>query len=167
MGQALHTLGIDSMSVEERIDLVKDIWDSVAIEAGLLHPSASERESCWHPLGLLLLFSCRESWKTSAAPLGPRATRRSLLPTRLRAARFKNKVENIDLAPAHAPTGGTLTKDNISPSSPALSESPATCLQSPAHILLYPRRQPCLVRHPRPYGGILGMRKSGHFTRSS
>ncbi len=43
MGQALHTLGIDSMSVEERIDLVKDIWDSVAIEAGLLHPSASEK----------------------------------------------------------------------------------------------------------------------------
>lgn len=36
MGQALHALGIDSMSVEDRIALVKDIWDSVAIEAGLL-----------------------------------------------------------------------------------------------------------------------------------
>lgn len=43
MGQALHALGIDSMSVEERIDLVKDIWDSVAIEAGLLPPSTAEK----------------------------------------------------------------------------------------------------------------------------
>ena len=43
MGQALHALGIDSMSVEDRIALVKDIWDSVAIEAGLLPPSAAER----------------------------------------------------------------------------------------------------------------------------
>lgn len=43
MGQALHALGIDSMSVEERIALVKDIWDSVAIEAGLLPPSTPEK----------------------------------------------------------------------------------------------------------------------------
>ncbi|HCI12540.1 MAG: hypothetical protein A2063_01105 [Gallionellales bacterium GWA2_60_142] len=43
MGQALHVLGIDSMSVEDRIALVKDIWDSVAIEAGLLPPSSSEQ----------------------------------------------------------------------------------------------------------------------------
>lgn len=43
MGQALHTLGIDNMSVEDRIALVKDIWDSVAIEAGLLPPTAAER----------------------------------------------------------------------------------------------------------------------------
>lgn len=43
MGQALHALGIDSMSIEERIDLVKDIWDSVAIEAGLLPPSSAEQ----------------------------------------------------------------------------------------------------------------------------
>lgn len=43
MGQALHALGIDSMSVEDRIALVKDIWDSVAIEAGLLPPSSAER----------------------------------------------------------------------------------------------------------------------------
>jgi putative addiction module component (TIGR02574 family) len=42
MGQALHALGIDSMSVEDRIDLVKDIWDSVAIEAGPLPPSTAE-----------------------------------------------------------------------------------------------------------------------------
>lgn len=43
MGQALHALGIDNMSVEDRIDLVKDIWDSVAIEAGLLPPSPAEK----------------------------------------------------------------------------------------------------------------------------
>jgi putative addiction module component (TIGR02574 family) len=43
MGQALHALGIDSMSIEERIALVKDIWDSVAIEAGLLPPSTAEK----------------------------------------------------------------------------------------------------------------------------
>jgi len=43
MGQALHALGIDSMSVEDRIALVQDIWDSVAIEAGLLPPSTSEQ----------------------------------------------------------------------------------------------------------------------------
>lgn len=43
MGQALHTLGIDSMSVEDRIALVKDIWDSVAIEAGLQPPSTAEQ----------------------------------------------------------------------------------------------------------------------------
>lgn len=43
MGQALHALGIDSMSVEDRIELVQDIWDSVAIEAGLLPPSPAEK----------------------------------------------------------------------------------------------------------------------------
>lgn len=44
MGQALHRLGIDSMSVEDRIALVQDIWDSVAIEAGLLLPSTAEMD---------------------------------------------------------------------------------------------------------------------------
>lgn len=43
MGHALHALGIDNMSVEERIDLVQDIWDSIAIEAGMLPPSTSEQ----------------------------------------------------------------------------------------------------------------------------
>jgi putative addiction module component (TIGR02574 family) len=43
MGQALHALGIDSMSVEDRIALVQDIWDSVAVEAGLLPLRASEK----------------------------------------------------------------------------------------------------------------------------
>lgn len=43
MGQALHALGIDSMSVEDRIALVKDIRDSVAIDAGLLPPGTAEK----------------------------------------------------------------------------------------------------------------------------
>jgi putative addiction module component (TIGR02574 family) len=43
MGQALHALGIDSMNFEDRISLVQDIWDSVAIEAGLLPPNAAEK----------------------------------------------------------------------------------------------------------------------------
>ncbi len=43
MGQALHALGIDSMSVEDRIALAQDIWDSVAIEAGLLPPNEKEK----------------------------------------------------------------------------------------------------------------------------
>ena len=43
MGQALHALGIDNMSIADRIELVQDIWDSVAIEAGLLPPSAAEK----------------------------------------------------------------------------------------------------------------------------
>ncbi len=44
MGQALHILGIDSMSVEDRIALVQDIWDSVAIDTGLLPPTSIEME---------------------------------------------------------------------------------------------------------------------------
>lgn len=43
MGQVLHALGIDSMSVEDRIELVLDIWDSLAIEVGLLPPSLAEK----------------------------------------------------------------------------------------------------------------------------
>lgn len=31
------------MSIEDRIALVQDIWDSVAIEAGLLPPSTVEK----------------------------------------------------------------------------------------------------------------------------
>ena len=31
------------MSFEDRIALVKDIWDSVAIEAGLLPPNTAEK----------------------------------------------------------------------------------------------------------------------------
>jgi len=43
MGHALHDLGIDSMSVDERIKLVQEIWDSVAVDAGLQPPNAAER----------------------------------------------------------------------------------------------------------------------------
>lgn len=50
MGQALHALGIDSMSVEDRIALVKDIWDSVAVEAGLLPPGTAEQAELDHRL---------------------------------------------------------------------------------------------------------------------
>jgi putative addiction module component (TIGR02574 family) len=43
MGHALQTLGIDNMSVNERIALVQEIWDSVAVEAGLMPPTMAER----------------------------------------------------------------------------------------------------------------------------
>ena len=43
MGHALHDLGIDSMSIAERITLVQEIWDSVAADAGLQPPTAAER----------------------------------------------------------------------------------------------------------------------------
>ena len=43
MGHALHDLGIDNMSVDERITLVQEIWDSVAADAGLQPPSVAER----------------------------------------------------------------------------------------------------------------------------
>ncbi len=43
MGQALQALGIDSMSVDDRIALVQDIWDSVAVDTGLLPPNTLER----------------------------------------------------------------------------------------------------------------------------
>lgn len=42
MGQSIQALGIVDLSFDERIALVQDIWDSVAIEAGLLPPSAAE-----------------------------------------------------------------------------------------------------------------------------
>lgn len=43
MGYALHDLGIDSMSVDERITLVQQIWGSVVADAGLRPPSVAER----------------------------------------------------------------------------------------------------------------------------
>ena len=43
MGTALHKLGIDRMSVEERIALAQEIWDSIAVEAGLLPPTDEEK----------------------------------------------------------------------------------------------------------------------------
>jgi putative addiction module component (TIGR02574 family) len=32
MSSTLHSLGIDRMSIAERIDLVQEIWDSIAAE---------------------------------------------------------------------------------------------------------------------------------------
>ena len=43
MGHALHDLGIDSMSVDERITLVQQIWGSVAADSGLQPHSVAER----------------------------------------------------------------------------------------------------------------------------
>lgn len=45
MGQALQALGIDHMSVDDRISLVQEIWDSIAVEAGLLPLSDAERNA--------------------------------------------------------------------------------------------------------------------------
>lgn len=42
MGNALLTLGIDNFSVEGRVALVQDIWDSVAAETRWLLPSTTE-----------------------------------------------------------------------------------------------------------------------------
>jgi len=42
MTSALHELGIDTMPVEQRIALVKDIWDSVAEEVRGLPPEAPQ-----------------------------------------------------------------------------------------------------------------------------
>ena len=44
MGQVLHKLGIDSLSIEDRIALVQDIWDSVAAETALSLPSTAEMD---------------------------------------------------------------------------------------------------------------------------
>ncbi len=35
MGQAMHDLGIERMPLEHRIALVREIWDTVAVDAGL------------------------------------------------------------------------------------------------------------------------------------
>jgi putative addiction module component (TIGR02574 family) len=35
MGQAMHDLGIERMPLEQRIALVQEIWDTVAVDAGL------------------------------------------------------------------------------------------------------------------------------------
>jgi putative addiction module component (TIGR02574 family) len=36
MGSSLKSLGIDRLSVEERMALVEDIWDSIALEGAAL-----------------------------------------------------------------------------------------------------------------------------------
>jgi len=42
MGQATHDLGIEPMPLEQRIALDQEIWDSVAVEAGLSSSTPAE-----------------------------------------------------------------------------------------------------------------------------
>jgi putative addiction module component (TIGR02574 family) len=44
MSQALQALGIDRLSVEERISLVQEIWESIAAEVDQLPLTDAERE---------------------------------------------------------------------------------------------------------------------------
>ncbi len=43
MGHVLHDLGIDRLPVEQRMELVQEIWDSIALEMGLLPPTQEEQ----------------------------------------------------------------------------------------------------------------------------
>ena len=43
MGHVLQDLGIDRLPVEQRMELVQEIWDSIAIEMGLLPPTQEEQ----------------------------------------------------------------------------------------------------------------------------
>jgi putative addiction module component (TIGR02574 family) len=44
MTQTFHTLGIDRLSVADRIALVQDIWDSIAAEVEQAPLTAAERQ---------------------------------------------------------------------------------------------------------------------------
>jgi putative addiction module component (TIGR02574 family) len=43
MGHVLQDLGIDQLPIEQRMELVQEIWDSIAHEMGLLPPTPEER----------------------------------------------------------------------------------------------------------------------------
>jgi putative addiction module component (TIGR02574 family) len=43
MGASLKSLGIDRLSVEERMALVEDIWDSIALEGSALPLTEPQR----------------------------------------------------------------------------------------------------------------------------
>jgi putative addiction module component (TIGR02574 family) len=43
MGHVLQDLGIDRLPVEQRVELVQEIWDSIAREMGLLPPTPDEQ----------------------------------------------------------------------------------------------------------------------------
>ena len=43
MGASLKSLGIDRLSVDERLALVEDIWDSIALESGALPLTDAQR----------------------------------------------------------------------------------------------------------------------------
>ena len=44
MGHVLQDLGIDQLPVEQRVELVQEIWDSIAREMGLLPPTPDEQK---------------------------------------------------------------------------------------------------------------------------
>lgn len=43
MGHVLQDLGIDRLPVDQRVELVQAIWDSIAHEMGLLPPTPDEK----------------------------------------------------------------------------------------------------------------------------
>ena len=43
MGASLKSLGIDRLSVDERMALVEDIWDSIALESAALPLTDAQR----------------------------------------------------------------------------------------------------------------------------
>lgn len=43
MGHVLQDLGIDRLPVDQRVELVQEIWDSIAHEMGLLPPAPDEK----------------------------------------------------------------------------------------------------------------------------
>lgn len=45
MGHVLQDLGIDRLPVEQRMELVQEIWDSIAHEMGMLPPAPDERKA--------------------------------------------------------------------------------------------------------------------------
>lgn len=44
MGHVLQDLGIDRLPVDQRVELVQEIWDSIAREMGLLPPAPEEKK---------------------------------------------------------------------------------------------------------------------------
>ncbi|MBI1321583.1 hypothetical protein GC170_00130 [bacterium] len=44
MSSKMRLLGIDHLSIDERIDLVHEIWDSIAAEPGVTHLTTTQRQ---------------------------------------------------------------------------------------------------------------------------
>lgn len=44
MGHVLQDLGIDQLPFDQRVELVQEIWDSIAREMGMLPPTLDERK---------------------------------------------------------------------------------------------------------------------------
>jgi putative addiction module component (TIGR02574 family) len=43
MASLMQTLGIDRLSVDERLTLLHEIWDSIAAEPERIHPTEAQR----------------------------------------------------------------------------------------------------------------------------